>query len=176
MSYELRKRAPQSFQAPHRPLKSFPVHADSKWNRESNTVSVIVRPKDAVTYSLTTGEVLGTVGILKLMLADAKAPGLTGTILNFSVPADMSAPSAFTAPFNTSNRHVCWFDGEATLRVIAKRIGKSLPLSEEEAKQLEIETPPKSPNEGQTAEADQGPAEPPATPEASANEQADSAQ
>ena len=73
-----------------------------------------------------------------------------------------------------SDKHVCWFDGVATLRILERRIGKSVPLSEEEAKELGLETTPKSPSAGQP-EAGQETAPAPATPEVSANEQPGSA-
>jgi hypothetical protein len=123
-------RAPHSFQAPHRAVKSFHVIADSYSDYENNMISVIVHPKDAVTYSLTTGEVLGTTGVLKLMLADATCAGLTGTILAFSIPENTPASTEFHCQFDTSGRHVCWFEGSATLKVLSKKVGKFLKVSD----------------------------------------------
>jgi len=126
MTASVINRVPGSFQAPHRPAKNFHVLADSFWDHQYNMISVIVHPKDAVTYSLTTGEVLGTTGVLKLMLADATCDGLTGTMLAFSIPENTEAPAEFHAKFDTSGKHVCWFEGQATLKVLSKRVGKFL--------------------------------------------------
>ena len=71
------------------------------------------------------------------MLEDATADGLTGTMLAFSIPEATAAPKKFHSTFDTSSKHVCWFDGRATLRLLGKRVGKSRPLTEEERKQSE---------------------------------------
>ena len=58
MSSQVLSRGSHSFQAPHRPLDNFHVLAESSRNLENKMIRVVVRPKDAVTYSLTTGEIL----------------------------------------------------------------------------------------------------------------------
>ncbi len=129
MSTKIISRAENSYQAPHRPLELFPVMATSMWHPDGNLLVNVV-PFDQVTYSLTTGQVLGTTGVLKLMLADARGEGFQGTPLFFSIPDDTKPHAKFRADFNTRGKGVCWFEGTATLTVLGKTDGEFLQYSD----------------------------------------------
>ncbi len=123
MTSKMISRASHSFQAPHRALKQYGVQADSFWDHNGKMVQVIVMPKDAVTYSLTTGEVLGTTSILKYILPFATGAGLQGTLKAFAIPESTAAGAVFQCRFDTSDHDVCWYEGKATLKVLGKRVG-----------------------------------------------------
>ncbi|NOZ39725.1 MAG: hypothetical protein GXP24_05810 [Planctomycetes bacterium] len=116
-------RASHSFQAPNRALNQYGVQADSFWDHQGKQVQVIVMPKDAVTYSLTTGQVLGTTSILQYILPFASTAGLEGSLQAFAIPESTAAGTVFQCSFDTSGHDVCWYEGRATLKVLNKRVG-----------------------------------------------------
>jgi len=133
MDMSVVSRAANSDQAPHRAAKKFGVQAQSFWDHQGKMVQVIVHPKDAVTYSLLSGPVLGTTGILELALDDATFEGLAGTALKFAIPENAQAGAAYHCRFDTSGKHTCWFEGQATLKVLSKNVGNFSPASQIEA-------------------------------------------
>lgn len=123
MTSKVISRASHSFQAPHRALNQYGVQADSFWDQNGKMVQVIVMPKDAVTYSLTTGEVLGTTSILQYILPFASGARLHGSLQAFAIPESTAAGAVFQCRFDTSDHDVCWYEGKATLKVLGKRVG-----------------------------------------------------
>ncbi len=144
-------RAADSHQAPHKAAPQFNLRAVTSWAQASNTINVVVWPNDAVTYSLTTGEVLGTTGVLNFMLEGASYAGVQGTALAFSLPDTTAGGAEFVCKFDTSDKHVCWYEGTATLKVRSKKDLLLPPWNSAEESQ-NGQSP--SPSTSKTAEAD----------------------
>lgn len=120
MTSEVISRAENSDQAPHQATPHFPVKGRCQRQPAKNLIAVQVQPEDLVTYSLLSdGTILGSEGILKHALGNATSTEIGGTVLNFTMPADSSAPQSYRYVFNTKNRHTCWFEGVAVLSLIA---------------------------------------------------------
>lgn len=120
MTCEVISRAEESDQAPHKAIPHFVVKGRCQRQPAKNLIAVQVQPEDLVTYSLLSdGTVLGSEGILKHALQDATSANIDGTVLNFAIPADSSAPQSYQCTFNTKNRHTCWFEGVAVLSLKA---------------------------------------------------------
>ncbi|RMF39813.1 MAG: hypothetical protein D6753_12915 [Planctomycetota bacterium] len=124
MTANVVSRAPNSQQAPHRPLPLYFVYAQA--GRLGANLYVAIHPRDKVTYSLLSGHELGTINILRPILLDATADGLPGSLACFAIPLNTPVGTEFHCTFNTADQHVCWFEGTATLRVVRKVDGKFL--------------------------------------------------
>ncbi|MEM8944591.1 MAG: hypothetical protein AAGD11_05345 [Planctomycetota bacterium] len=130
MTSKVIRRASDSDQAAHRPLPQFHLQANTFWDRIGKALQVNLAAKDAVTYSLKSGEVLGTTSILQHILPEARGPKLIGNLQTFAIPTTAKPGARFHCTFDTMGKHVCWYEGSATLKVVGKRDG-FLPLQKE---------------------------------------------
>ena len=126
MTSKVLSRAASSDQAAHRPKPQFHMQANTYWDRIGKSLQINLTTKDAVTYSLKSGQVLGTTSILQYILPEAKGPKLIGNLQTFAIPTSTPAGAKFDAWFDTMGKHVNWYEGKATLKVISKREGISL--------------------------------------------------
>lgn len=119
MTAILVSRGNNSDQAPHLPEPTFDVLSYAWKDNATGTIRVLLQPRDAVTYSLLDGSVLGQTSILQHILPAATGPGMLGTLREFSIPLSTKVGAEFLCKFDTSKEQPCWYEGTAKLRVVS---------------------------------------------------------